>query len=396
MNTNAKYSKASKGTVKVKNSNDRLQLVFSYGGKRHYLSTGFTDTDSHRKLAEMKARQIELDILSGNFDPTLEKYKPPKVELVTPIFTPILEAAEAEPEAIGPLLGDLWERYTEFKRPSLSPSTLAKDFQKTERCITNLLPTQRLVEAVAIRDWLVANKTPNATKRLLTQFSACCEWAVKSALIDSNPFTGMAADIKQPKAETEETDIHPFSLEERDRIIEAFQIDRYYSRYAKLVEFLFMTGCRPSEAIALQWKHILDGGKSIRFEQAVVISTKGLVCKKGLKTQKKRVFPANSKLTHCLKSLRPSKVTGEELVFPSPEGTWIDMHNFTARAWKSVLEKLTDIEYRKLYQTRHTFITHALEHGMDVKDVARLVGNSPEVIYRHYAGKSRELRVPEF
>ncbi|MFM2432980.1 MAG: hypothetical protein RLZZ511_4194 [Cyanobacteriota bacterium] len=112
MNINAKYSKASKGTVKVKNSNDRLQLVFSYGGKRHYLSTGFTDTDSHRKLAEMKARQIELDILSGNFDSTLEKYKPPKVELVTPIFTPIPGAAEAEPEAIGPLLGDLWERYT--------------------------------------------------------------------------------------------------------------------------------------------------------------------------------------------------------------------------------------------------------------------------------------------
>jgi integrase len=28
--------------------------------------------------------------------------------------------------------------------------------------------------------------------------------------------------------------------------------------------------------------------------------------------------------------------------------------------------------------------------------VARLVGNSPEVIYRHYAGKSRELKVPEF
>jgi hypothetical protein len=29
----------------------------------------------NRKLAEMKARQIELDIVSGNFDPTWAKYK---------------------------------------------------------------------------------------------------------------------------------------------------------------------------------------------------------------------------------------------------------------------------------------------------------------------------------
>jgi hypothetical protein len=30
-----------------------------------------------------------------------------------------------------------------------------------------------------------------------------------------------------------------------------------------------------------------------------------------------------------------------------------------------------------------------------VQDVAKLVGNSPQVIYAHYAGASRELVVPE-
>ncbi|MDX2231091.1 MAG: DUF3596 domain-containing protein [Leptolyngbyaceae cyanobacterium bins.349] len=58
--------KASKGSVQIKTSNDRLQLVFSYGGKRHYLSLGFPDTPQNRKRAEMKAREIELDILSGH------------------------------------------------------------------------------------------------------------------------------------------------------------------------------------------------------------------------------------------------------------------------------------------------------------------------------------------
>jgi integrase len=83
-------------------------------------------------------------------------------------------------------------------------------------------------------------------------------------------------------------------------------------------------------------------------------------------------------------------------VFPSPKNKPIDINNFRNRTWSTVLKGLK-IEYRKLYQTRHTFITYALETGkLDAKDVARLVGNSPEVIYKHYAGKKRKLEVPEF
>ena len=55
MGSQKSNKKASKGTVQIKTSNERLQLVFSFGGKRHYLSTGFTDTKANRKLAEMKA-----------------------------------------------------------------------------------------------------------------------------------------------------------------------------------------------------------------------------------------------------------------------------------------------------------------------------------------------------
>ena len=43
--------KSSKGTVPIKASNDRLHLVFSFGGKRHYLSTGFRESPENRKLS---------------------------------------------------------------------------------------------------------------------------------------------------------------------------------------------------------------------------------------------------------------------------------------------------------------------------------------------------------
>jgi integrase len=215
-------------------------------------------------------------------------------------------------------------------------------------------------------------------------------------LIEDNPFEDMASDIKLPKGDREETDINPFSLEERDRIILAFQENRYYRHYAPLIEFLFITGCRPSEAVAFQWKHVAIDFTVLRFEQAVVISSSGLTCKPGLKTQKKRIFPINQRLAGLLRSIKPVGVSDDGKVFPSPDGKWIDVHNLSRRAWRAVLASLNGVKYRKLYQTRHTFITMALRNGVDVKDVATMVGNSPEIIYRHYAGQSRELVLPEF
>jgi integrase len=61
-------------------------------------------------------------------------------------------------------------------------------------------------------------------------------------------------------------------------------VDPNYGFYAKFIEFLFLTGCRPSEGVALQWKHLSQDCCSIHFKQAVVISEDGLVCKEGLKT----------------------------------------------------------------------------------------------------------------
>jgi integrase len=184
-------AKVSKGSVKIKVSNGRLQLVFSWGGKRRYLSLELSDSKTHRKLAEMKARAIELGIVSDNFDETLEKYRPQSVRSRVVSASPV---APAQPN-----LDELWTQYVEFKRPSVSPNYLAKELGTAERVIAGQLPTRSLDEAVRIRDWVVAHKPANAVKRLMTQFSSCCDWATKSELIEINPFSGMAKELKLPK-----------------------------------------------------------------------------------------------------------------------------------------------------------------------------------------------------
>jgi integrase len=75
------------------------------------------------------------------------------------------------------------------------------------------------------------------------------------------------------------------------------------------------------------------------------------------------------------------------------------MINLPSRVIEGIVSRLVregKVErYRRPYQCRHTFISLCLEGGVDAKDVARWVGNSPEVIYRHYAGNKRNLQVPE-
>jgi integrase len=371
-------TKASAGTPQIKNSNGRLQIVLSQGGKRSYLSLGVPDNKQNRVYAQMVASRIWNDILAGHFT-SLKKYE----------RTTAIDSPETKPVEIL-TLAQLWEHYTDYKRSQLSQTTIAKDFDRVRRNI-NKLPVETLAQAVAVRDYLVKNTTPNTAKRVLTNLGAACNWAVKSNLIIANPFAGMSADITVGKGDP--VDINPFTPEERNLIIQKFR--DVGSHYAPLVEFLFRTGSRPSEAIALQAKHLGKDYKSITFCQSVTASESGLKLKQGLKTQKQRVFPCGDGLQVFLESLTTNTNPEHFLFGPAnPRSKFINIDKFSYREWHKVLNSL-GIADRGIYQCRHTYITFCLDSGMDAKDVAKLVGNSPEMIYRHYAGAKRDLIAPD-
>jgi len=64
-----------KGIVKVGTDKGWLRLRWTYLGKRYALTLGLPDSDANRRFAQQKAHQIELDIISGHFDPSLKLYK---------------------------------------------------------------------------------------------------------------------------------------------------------------------------------------------------------------------------------------------------------------------------------------------------------------------------------
>jgi integrase len=361
--------------VALKNSNGSIQLVYTWQGKRRYLSIGLEWTKANCEIARLTAARIEMDMLKDRFvDP--DSYK--------------VGGGKQQPSAPAAIdrsisLVNLWAEYQEYKKPKLAQSTIGGPVRNHTAAITR--SPYGLDQPVQLRNWVESNLAITNATRVWQALNACCRWAVENGRLSSNPLAGLS--IAQPKARSKEVD--PFTAEERDRILEVIAAGKYSRHYYRLISFLFFTGCRPSEAIALEWQHIARDRQSLTFCQAATLNEAGqLRTKQGLKSQQRRKIPLNSKVVEIL-----GESNGESpLVFPALGGGLINTRNLAVRIWKPALAE-AGINFRNLYQMRHTAITLMLQAGVPIPDIARIVGNSPKVILEHYAGVSRNLELPE-
>ena len=388
-----------RGTVGIEEYKGKLRLrmprIVTQANQNRYINTGLDVNEINRRRVASLANWIEEEIITGNLDPTLNRYKARLETYRQPQLT------LAKPKTSPTDLVELWDKYCEFMKPQLASTTYIKDYARKYKNHIKALPTKDLTEAIAIRDYLLTQLSPNTAKRVLTYLAACCKWAVGSGLIKDNPFTGMSEEIKLPKHDSDAID--PFSREEMNIIIKAFEETRPH--YAPFVKFLFWTGCRTGEAIALQWRHISSDCTQITFCESY---DSALNIRKATKTGKSRRFPCNSQVRQLLLSIRPVNPSPDDPIFTSPTGGILNNTRFSNQVWKGgkvgkkqykgVIQQLITEgkidRYRCPYNTRHTFITLMLAEGLTVSTVAKLVGNSPEIVLKHYAGNTVPLELP--
>jgi integrase len=350
--------------VKVENDKGTLRLRFSYGGKRHTLAIGLPDSKINRIVAHQKATQIELDIASGNFDATLKKYKPPKAS-----------KKKAEQATVWGLFKQFMA--AQIKGKDLQVGSLCR-YTATLRHLETFFPRQA-PEKVDVRlaeeflQYLRGEVADRTAKDYLILVQACWNWAEEIA--DTNPWSVVLNQVKPaPKQK-----VKPFTVAEVQAILRAFESDRYYRHYADFVAFLFGTGCRFGEAVALRWRHIADDYSTVWIGESV---SRG-VCKT-TKTGKDRTITLSAKVADMLAARKPKGVSPNALVFPAPKGGYINDHTFRRRAWSTILGK-QQIRYRKPYATRHTAISHALANGANPLAVAEQTGHDPQILFKHYA-----------
>jgi integrase len=285
----------------------------------------------------------------------------------------------------------LWLQYTEFRKPSIAASTLQYDYAKIKKIIEAKLPPT-LSTSVEIRNWLVKHYAAETARKTIQQFNACCEWAFDSDLYPSSPFTGMTRHFRAtPRPDT----YRAFTATERDAIIARFA--DVAPDYLPWVKFCFWTGCRPEEARALRWEHIAPDYHHILFKAAAPLTTHQ---EQPTKNRKEREFPIDSKLRTLLQSIARYPYDRTAYILCGNSGGKFEYHNFQTRYWKPTIEALMDerlvFTYLTQYHMRHTWITLALRAGVSVADVAYLSGNTPAIIWKHYASRSQIDQLPEF
>jgi integrase len=357
------------GSVKVKIFKDRLRLVWSWQGKRFWLYIGLPDTIANRKAALMKASQIELDMASGNFDPSLTKYKPQKQESIS--------------------VSDLFDQFVEYKRRKIESATLAKylGLQKHVSVFFKNKTAISVSESVAekFRHWLLSDRSlePVTVRERIVMMNACWEWGQEKKLVTENPWEEVKVSVAPKQCQ------QPFTLAEIGSIVHKFRSDSNLSHYADYVEFKFGVGLRTGEAAALLWRHCSSNCDRIWIGESLSNGSR-----KSTKTNKARSVPLTPRLQQLLLSRRPNDFQPDDLIFTSTEGCAIDAKNFCRRYWKPALAEL-GINYRKPYNTRHTLIWHGLEAGMNPVAIAALTGHDVRTLYENYAGLVNPPRLPD-
>jgi integrase len=87
-----------------------------------------------------------------------------------------------------------------------------------------------------------------------------------------------------------------------------------------------------------------------------------------------RAVPLQAIALEALELMPASLATA--LLFPSPSGGYLHLHNFRTRAWKPA-QRAAGIEpVHRLYDLRHTFATFALRAGVSTFELSRYMGTS--------------------
>lgn len=371
----------SRGIVKVTNDRNKLRIVLPvklsesvYGVKQKRISLGLEDTEDNRKLAQAKANLIQSDIDFERFDRTLKKYGLAEEEHAT------------EKKIMDLTLVQLWDKYTQYKAPSLKPGTLF-NYEQVRR----LLIKAGNHNALELREKLLKVTSNHWTKKTLTLLSACHDWGIKHGLVVGNSFKGMAAELPKNNYEINSTP-NPFTESEKLQILSNFFGDIHYNYYYSFVQFLFMTGCRPSEAVGLQFKHIATDWTKIYFSQNLTHINGKATTSEGSKNNRKRIFPVNEALKSVLKLQLLKK--GEYLnafVFSAPSSIYkpINYNNFSRRAWDWIVNPIK--AGTTPYCCRDTFISEQISKGIPPAIVAKWVDNSVKTIEKYYLGDTEEI-----
>jgi integrase len=232
----------------------------------------------------------------------------------------------------------------------------------------------RDLSAERIAGWIAGlPHAPKTKKHILDALRQVLNQAVEWGYLEANPARPSA--VRGPRQAA--PDIRPLqSWEEVERLATAA------GDSGALVRFGCATGLRPEEWAPLTWADIDFSARTVSVNKVWV---KGkLRSTEGKSEAAFRTVTLQERALVALRSL-PRPLQSDRLIFPAPKGGCIDLDNWRARVWRPAMVA-SGLEYRPLYQMRHTFATLALAASADIYWVSKQLGHeSIRTTLKHYA-----------
>ncbi len=264
--------------------------------------------------------------------------------------------------------------YLEFKRHELKSST----FEKYSKIVENrLLPVfeDRNIDQIRpsdVKRWLysLVDIGAKSKRHYLCVLSGIFQEAIYDEAIEKNP----VKFVRMPKVV--KPIINPFTSEQVKSILE----DAENFNYRHFLAIAFFTGMRSGEIIALKKSDIDLEKRLIHVERSR--SKHGETTPKTLNSIRDvpiidALYPYLVELLHVGK---------HEYLFVNQYGSpYRDTHCFIYNHWKPALDRL-GIEYRRLYNTRHTFATNMLYRNLVTPvQLAQILGHAnTQMVYDVY------------
>ncbi len=331
--------------VRVDPKINKLYLDIHVQGRRRRFFSGMADTPKNREILEMKAEAIDREIFLGIFDPARHfPRQEPKSRMT---------------------FRHLYQEWRKKKANEVSSLTLAWYAETVEGKILPFWGARRVDDFSPLlfdrfKAGLLGSKlSPRSVNIVLQRLKEMLRMAYARGYVreDLSRWVVRQREVRP--------DILPLNFEEKARFLTAVPL-----RWRPYFEVAFGTGLRPSEQVALTWERIDFAGKRIAVREG---------WRKGQQTNLK-VAAANRDidiLPAVRKALEMQRLIagGSPLVFPNPRGGHVNVSNLRRRVWYVTLEK-AGLKRRDLYNTRHTFATHALASGEDPGWVAKMLGHT--------------------
>ncbi len=229
--------------------------------------------------------------------------------------------------------------------------------------------------------------SPQVRRAAIHKVRTVLKAAVGQGKLDSNP----AELLELPKKLKKQID--PFKQDEAYQIIAKLYATEHWPSliYAAFYEFVFYTGMRLSEALALRWDAV-----DLNRREAHVCRTVALgKVEERTKTGNDRVVLLNERAIHALyfaqaycerrASSKVGRIKEFPYCFPPSKGQpFVKQTSDLHHQWRPTLKEL-GIRYRPPYNCRHTYATICLMAGMNPAFIAKQLGHSVQMLLDRYA-----------